>query len=131
MPQREDFLNGMMRRIVAALAGARETRLAGQAEDALEQVQDTYGELFGIDSRMVLFLDAQALANLLGDSGKLAGMGLCMTEEAATLRQLGRLDEARRLAAKALILVREQLKKQTPFAEELRVAEAELTRSDS
>jgi hypothetical protein len=62
---REDYIERMIEKLVAALVAILKAGKAQKTEEALELVQQTSLSLFGMEYRMLLTIDAASVAGLL------------------------------------------------------------------
>lgn len=116
---REDYIERMIHQLVSALAAIARLGKARKTDEALEQVQHTSLELFGMEYRLLITFDAGAVADLLGHPEKILALARLVETEAGLLEQRGDLEAVRHRLAHALALTREaQRRRVAPVAED-------------
>ena len=115
---REDYIERMIERLVAALAAILKAGKQEQWEEALGLVQQTSLSLFGLEYRMLVTIDARSVADVLGHPEKLKALARLILEEARLFERRGELPlaAARRSHAGAL-LEEAQRRRSTPDPE--------------
>jgi hypothetical protein len=102
---REDYIERMIERLVAALAAILQAGKQERWEEALDLVRQTSLSLFGLEYRMLVTIDARSVADLLGHPEKIQALARLVLEEARLLERRGELAlaDARRSHAEALL----------------------------
>jgi hypothetical protein len=102
---REDYIERMIERLVAALAAILKAGRQERWDEALDLVRQTSLSLFGLEYRMLVTIDALSVANLLGHPEKLKALAKLVLEEARLFEHKGELPLAagRRSHAEALL----------------------------
>ena len=115
---REDYIERMIERLVAALAALLKAGKSQKTEEALDLVHQTSLSLFGMEYRMLITIDAGSVAGLLEHPEKLKALAKLVSAEAELLHQRGDTEgEAHRLGH-ALALLEEARRRRTkPDAE--------------
>ena len=71
---REDYIERMIERLVAALAAILKAGKSQKTEEALDLVHQTSLSLFGMEYRMLITIDAGSVAGLLEHPAEMGGM---------------------------------------------------------
>ena len=132
---REDYIERMIERLVAALAAILKAGRGQKTEEALDLIHQTSLSLFGMEYRMLITIDAGSVAGLLEHPEKLKALAKLVSAEAELLQQRGDTEgEAHRLGH-ALALLEEARRRRTnpdPETESLlRDVRDRLTRLDA
>jgi hypothetical protein len=86
---REDYIERMIEKLVAALAAILKAGKTQKAEEALDLVHQTSLSLFGMEYRMLITIDAASVAGLLGHPEKIKALAKLVSAEADLLQQRG------------------------------------------
>lgn len=86
---REDYIERMISKLVEALAAILKLGKGPRPEDALDLIQQTSLELFGMEYRMLITIDAASVAELLGHREKIKALAKLVLAEADVLEQRG------------------------------------------
>ena len=86
---REDYIERMIEKLVAALVAILKAGKAQKTEEALELVQQTSLSRFGMEYRMLLTIDAASVAGLLEHPEKIKALAKLVSAEADLLQQRG------------------------------------------
>jgi hypothetical protein len=86
---REDYIERMIEKLVAALAAILKAGKTQKAEEALDLVHQTSLSLFGLEYRMLITIDAASVAGLLGHPEKIKALAKLVSAEADLLQQRG------------------------------------------
>jgi tetratricopeptide (TPR) repeat protein len=121
-----DYLMRMMAQLAAVLARVLGAKNARNYAEALQIVQDAYGELFGVQSELVEQMDAATLALLLSDWEKIKGLASLLREEGDVLLLQGKQEKGCEKYEKALALYQEAVRSQTKEDTDCSAAIAEL-----
>jgi hypothetical protein len=115
---REDYIERMIEKLVAALAAILKAGQARKTEEALDLVHQTSLSLFGMEYRMLVTIDAASVAELLGHPEKLEALAKLVSAEADLLQQRGDTAAATHRLGHALTLLLEaQRRRSTPDPE--------------
>jgi hypothetical protein len=115
---REDYIERMIEKLVAALAAILKAGKAQKTEDALELVQQTSLSLFGMEYRMLLTIDAASVAGLLEHPEKIKALAKLVSAEADLLQQRGDdVGVAHRLGHALALLQEARRRRSTPEPE--------------
>ncbi len=110
---REDYIERMIEKLVAALAAILKAGKAQKTEEALELVQQTSLSLFGMEYRMLLTIDAASVAGLLEHPEKIKALAKLVSAEAELLQQRGDTEAAAHRLGHALALLQEAQRRRT------------------
>lgn len=86
---REDYIERMIEKLVAALVAILKAGKAQKTEEALDLVHQTSLSLFGMEYRMLLTIDAASVAGLLEHPEKIKALAKLVSAEADLLQQRG------------------------------------------
>ena len=86
---REDYIERMIEKLVAALAAILKAGKAQKTDEGLDLVQQTSLSLFGLEYRMLITIDAGSVAGLLEHPEKLKALAKLVGAEAELLQQRG------------------------------------------
>jgi hypothetical protein len=86
---REDYIERMIEKLVAALAAILKAGRTEKAEEALDLVHQTSLSLFGMEYRMLITIDAASVAGLLGHPEKIKALAKLVSAEADLLQRRG------------------------------------------
>ena len=86
---REDYIERMIEKLVAALAAILKAGKSQKTEEALDLVHQTSLSLFGMEYRMLITIDAASVAGLLGHPEKIKALAKLVSAEAELLQQRG------------------------------------------
>jgi len=115
---REDYIERMIEKLVAALAAILKAGKAQKTEEALELVQQTSLSLFGMEYRMLLTIDAASVAGLLEHPEKIKALAKLVSAEADLLQQRGDdVGVAHRLGHAFALLQEARRRRSTPDPE--------------
>jgi len=115
---REDYIERMIEKLVAALAAILKAGKAQKTEEALDLLQQTSLSLFGMEYRMLITIDAGSVAELLGHSEKIKALAKLVSAEADLLQQRGdAVGVAHRLGHALGLLQEAQRRRSTPDPE--------------
>ena len=115
---REDYIERMIEKLVAALAVILKAGKTQKTEEALDLVHQTSLSLFGMEYRMLLTIDAASVAELLGHPEKIKALAKLVSAEADLLQQRGDAVGVAHRLGHALALIQEaQRRRTTPDAE--------------
>jgi hypothetical protein len=115
---REDYIERMIEKLVAALAAILKAGKAQKTEEALDLVQQTSLSLFGMEYRMLITIDARSVAELLGHPEKIKSLAKLVSAEADLLEQRGdALGVSHRLGHALALLQEAQRGRSTPDPE--------------
>ena len=132
---REDYIERMIERLVAALAAILKAGKSQKTEEALDLVHQTSLSLFGMEYRMLITLDAGSVAGLLEHPEKLKALAKLVSAEAELLQQRGDTEGAAHRLGHALALLEEARRRRTKLDAELeelqRSVRDRLTRLDA
>jgi hypothetical protein len=110
---REDYIERMIEKLVAALAAILNAGQEKKWDEALDQLQQTSLSLFGLEYRMLVTIDAASVADLLGHPEKIKALAKLVGMEADLLEQRGDSVGAAHRLGHALALVREGLRRRS------------------
>ena len=119
---REDYIERMIERLVAALAAILKAGKSQKTEEALDLVHQASLSLFGMEYRMLTTIDASSVAGLLGHPEKIKALAKLVSAEADLLLQRGDTEGAAHRLGHALALLQEAQRRRTrpdPETEEL------------
>jgi sugar diacid utilization regulator len=129
---REDYIERMIERLVAALAAILKAGKSQKTDEAFNLVQQTSLSLFGMEYRMLITIDAGSVAGLLGHPEKIKALAKLVSAEAELLQQRGDTEGAAHRLGHALVLLQEvRRRRAAPDSETetlLRDAQERLTR---
>jgi tetratricopeptide (TPR) repeat protein len=108
-----DYIMRMIAQLAAVLARILGAKNAQDYTQALQLVQDAYGEIFGLQRELVEQMDAATLALLLGEGEKIKGLASLLREEGDVLLLQGQPTKGYEKYEKALALYQEALRLQT------------------
>lgn len=115
---REDYIERMIERLVAALAAILKAGKSQKTEEALDLVHQTSLSLFGMEYRMLITIDAGSVAGLLEHPEKIKALAKLVSAEAELLQQRGDTEGATHRLGHALALLQEaQLRRTNPDPE--------------
>ncbi|MFY0526716.1 hypothetical protein ACN28I_27425 [Archangium gephyra] len=115
---REDYIERMIERLVAALAAILKAGKSQKTEEALDLVHRTSLSLFGMEYRMLITIDAGSVAGLLEHPEKLKALAKLVSAEAELLQQSGDTEGVAHRLGHALALLEEARRRRTkPDAE--------------
>ncbi|HEX8438180.1 hypothetical protein [Archangium sp.] len=115
---REDYIERMIEKLVAALAAILKAGKAQRTEEALDLVHQTSLSLFGMEYRMLITIDAGSVAELLGQPEKIKALAKLVSAEAELLQQRGdAVGVAHRLGHALALLQEAQRRRSTPDPE--------------
>jgi hypothetical protein len=115
---REDYIERMIERLVAALAAILKAGKSQKTEEALDLVHQTSLSLFGMEYRMLITIDAGSVAGLLEHPEKLKALAKLVSAEAELLHQRGDTEAAAHRLGHALALLQQvQSRRKNPDAE--------------
>ncbi|HEX8825834.1 MAG TPA: hypothetical protein VF794_38340 [Archangium sp.] len=115
---REDYIERMIEKLVAALAVILKAGKTQKTEEALDLVHQTSLSLFGMEYRMLLTIDAASVAELLGHPEKIKALAKLVSAEADLLQQRGdAVGVAHRLGHALALLQEAHRRRTTPDAE--------------
>ncbi len=115
---REDYIERMIEKLVAALAAILKAGKAQKTEEALDLLHQTSLSLFGMEYRMLITIDAGSVAELLGHPEKLKALAKLVSAEADLLQQRGdAVGVAHRLGHALGLLQEAQRRRSTPDPE--------------
>jgi hypothetical protein len=115
---REDYIERMIEKLVAALAAILKAGKTQKTEEALELVHQTSLSLFGMEYRMLITIDAASVAGLLGHPEKIKALAKLVSAEAELLQQRGDdVGVAHRLGHALALLQEAQRARPTPDPE--------------
>jgi len=115
---REDYIERMIERLVAALAAILKAGKSQKTEEALDLVHQTSLSLFGMEYRMLITIDAGSVAGLLEHPEKLKALAKLVSAEAELLQQRGDTEGTAHRLGHALALLEEARRRRTkPDAE--------------
>ncbi|QRK11685.1 hypothetical protein JQX13_17410 [Archangium violaceum] len=86
---REDYIERMIERLVAALAAILKAGKSQKKDEALDLIQQTSLSLFGMEYRMLITIDAGSVAGLLGHPEKIKALAKLVSAEADLLQRSG------------------------------------------
>ncbi|HYO57661.1 hypothetical protein [Archangium sp.] len=104
---REDYIERMIDRLVAALAAILKAGKGQKTEEALDLVQQTSLSLFGMEYRMLITIDAVSVAELLGHPEKIKALAKLVSAESDLLQRRGDTAGASLRLGHALALLQE------------------------
>jgi hypothetical protein len=110
---REDYIERMIERLVAALAAILKAGQSQKTEEALDLVHQTSLSLFGMEYRMLITIDAGSVAGLLEHPEKLKALAKLVSAEADLLQQRGDTEGAAHRLGHALALLEEARRRRT------------------
>lgn len=119
---REDYIERMIERLVAALAAILKAGRSQKTDEALDLIQQTSLSLFGMEYRMLITIDAGSVAELLGHPEKIKALAKLVMAEAELLQQCGDTVGVSHRLGHALGLLQEAQRRRTtpdPEAETL------------
>ncbi|MFE8604545.1 hypothetical protein [Archangium violaceum] len=119
---REDYIERMIERLVAALAAILKAGKSQKTEEALDLVHQTSLSLFGMEYRMLITIDAGSVAGLLEHPEKIKALAKLVSAEAELLQQRGDTEAVAHRLGHALGLLQEaqrRWKNPDPETEEL------------
>ncbi|AKI99391.1 hypothetical protein ATI61_109406 [Archangium gephyra] len=115
---REDYIERMIERLVAALAAILKAGSSQKTEEALDLVHQTSLTLFGMEYRMLITIDAGSVAGLLEHPEKLKALAKLVSAEAEQLQQRGDTEAMTHRLGHALALLQEaQRRRKSPDPE--------------
>ncbi len=115
---REDYIERMIEKLVAALAALLKGGKGQRWEEVQDQLQQTSLSLFGMEYRMLVTIDVASVAELLGHPEKIKALARLVSAEAELLQQRGELPGAADRLEHALELLDEaRRRRSTPDAE--------------
>ncbi|QRN96823.1 hypothetical protein JRI60_48930 [Archangium violaceum] len=115
---REDYIERMIERLVAALAAILKAGKGQKTEEALDLIHQTSLSLFGMEYRMLITIDAGSVAELLGHPEKIKALAKLVSAEADLLQQRGDAVGVSHRLGHALALLQEvQRRRSTPDPE--------------
>ena len=106
---RKDFFERLVEQFGNFLAAVVKQRKAGQAELALQQLEQGYLPLLGMDGTMLKAVDSHSAADLLDHPVRIASFARLLLEEAEIQVALGALISAERCRSHALEIYLEAL----------------------
>ena len=104
---REDYIERMIERLVAALAAILKAGKGQKTEEALDLIQQTSLSLFGMEYRMLITIDAGSVAGLLEHPEKIKALAKLVSAEADLLQQRGDMEGVAHRLGHALALLLE------------------------
>ncbi|MCY1073293.1 hypothetical protein [Archangium lansingense] len=110
---REDFIERMIERLVAALAAIIKAGKSQKTEEALDLVHHASLSLFGMEYRMLITIDAGSVAGLLEHPEKIKALAKLVSTEADLLQQRGDTEGAAHRLGHALGLLQEAQRRRT------------------
>ncbi|MGZ3458683.1 MAG: hypothetical protein ACXU86_09270 [Archangium sp.] len=119
---REDYIERMIEKLVAALAAILKAGKGQRTDEALDLIQQTSLSLFGMEYRMLITIDAGSVAGLLGHPEKIKALAKLVSAEADLLQQRGDTEGAAHRLHHARALLQEAQRRRSapdPEAEEL------------
>jgi hypothetical protein len=132
---REDYIERMIERLVAALAAILKAGQSQKTEEALDLVHQTSLSLFGMEYRMLITIDAGSVAGLLEHPEKLKALAKLVSAEAELLQLRGDTEGTAHRLGHALALLEEARRRRTKPDAELeelqRSVRDKLTRLDA
>jgi hypothetical protein len=115
---REDYIERMIEKLVAALAAILKAGQGQKKEEALDLIQQTSLSLFGMEYRMLITIDAGSVADVLGHPEKIKALAKLVSTEADLLQQRGDTEGVSHRLGHALVLLQEaQCRRSTPDSE--------------
>ena len=113
MAIRQDYIERMISQLVHALASILKLGTANKPDEALQVVHQTSLEVFGIEYRMLITIDAASVADLLGHPSKILALAKLVSTEAELLQQKGDLEAVTHRLTHALALAEEGQRRRT------------------
>jgi len=110
---REDYIERMIERLVAALAAILKAGKSQKTEEALDLVHQTSLSLFGMEYRMLITIDAGSVAELLEHPEKIKALAKLVSAEAELLQQRGDTEGAVHRLGHAFALLQEAQRRRT------------------
>ncbi|WNG43200.1 hypothetical protein F0U60_03120 [Archangium minus] len=110
---RQDYIERMIERLVAALAAILKAGKSQKKDEALELIQQTSLSLFGMEYRMLITIDAGSVAELLGHPEKIKALAKLVSAEAELLQQSGDTVGVSHRLGHALALLQEAQRRRT------------------
>ncbi|WNG32692.1 hypothetical protein F0U61_03010 [Archangium violaceum] len=115
---RQDYIERMIERLVAALAAILKAGKSQKTDEALDLIHQTSLSLFGMEYRMLITIDAGSVAELLGHPEKIKALAKLVSAEAELLQQSGdTVGVSHRLGHALALLQDAQRRRTTPDPE--------------
>ena len=104
-----DYLMRMVQQLAGVLARILRAKEQEQYDQAMQEAEKAYGELFGMEANLLRALDAATLAQFLGHREKIKACAALFREEGELHRLKGETDQAGAKFRRALELFLEAL----------------------
>lgn len=99
-----DYIMRLVQQLAAVVARVLRLRELEKYDQAQQELEQAYGELFGLNYELLLSLDAATAAQLLGHEEKIKIAAKLMQEESALLEKQSKFEQAHARRQRALEL---------------------------